>query len=93
MGRRKRSRKPLARVATEADGPREPGRFSARRKTETILRVLRGEPLDSLVWEFGVTAATIAHWREQFLADGQAARLTIEMKRSSACGRRSARSP
>ena len=73
MGRRKRSRKPLARGATEADGLREPGRFSARRKTETILRMLRGEPLDGLAGELGVTAATLAHWREQFLAGGHAA--------------------
>src|SRR5499426_1390888 len=75
MGRRKRSRNPLGRAATaaEAEGLREPGRFSARRKTETILRMLRGEPLDSLARELGVTAATLAHWREQFLTGGQAA--------------------
>ena len=73
MGRRKRSRKPIARGTPEADGPREPGRFSARRKTETILRMLRGEPLDGLARERGVTAATLAHWREQFLAGGHAA--------------------
>ena len=73
MGRRKRSRKPLTRGAPEGNGLREPGRFSARRKTETILRMLRGEPLDSLARELGVTAATLAHWREQFLAGGHAA--------------------
>src|SRR5262245_6643572 len=73
MRRRKRSKKPLARPATDAAGLREPGRFSARRKTETILRMLRGEPLDRLARELGVTAATLAHWREQFLAGGQAA--------------------
>jgi len=73
MGRRKRSRKAPARGAGEADGLREAGRFSARRKTETILRMLRGEPLDSLARELGVTAATLAHWREQFLTGGQAA--------------------
>ncbi len=74
MGRRKRDRKTLARAAaTDADGSREPGRFSARRKTETILRMLRGEPLDGLARELGVTAATLATWREQFLAGGQAA--------------------
>ena len=40
----------LARAATpaDADGLREPGRFSARRKTETILRTLRGGP--STAW-------------------------------------------
>jgi transposase-like protein len=35
--------------------------------------MLRGEPLDSLARELGVTAATLAAWREQFLAGGQAA--------------------
>ncbi len=72
MGRRKRDRKALARAAAgpDAEGPREAGRFSARRKTETILRMLRGEPLDSLARELGVTAATLASWREQFLAGG-----------------------
>jgi transposase-like protein len=56
-----------------ADGAREAGRFSARRKTETILRLLRGESLDSLARELGVTAATLAQWRESFLTGGQAA--------------------
>jgi transposase-like protein len=75
MGRRKRHRKSLAGAAAPAgaDGAREPGRFSARRKTETILRMLRGESLDGLARELGVTAATLAQWREQFLAGGQSA--------------------
>ena len=75
MARRKGHRKSLARAAgpADADGGREPGRFSARRKTETILRMLRGEALDGLAREFGVTAATLAQWREQFLTGGQAA--------------------
>ena len=76
MARRKGKRSLPARAAAPAgaaDGGREPGRFSARRKTETILRGLRGEPLDSLARELGVTAATLAHWREEFLAGGQAA--------------------
>jgi transposase len=71
MGKRKRDRKSVPGAA--ADGGREPGRFSARRKTATILRLLRGEPLDSVARELGVTAATLAQWREQFLAGGQAA--------------------
>jgi hypothetical protein len=45
-----------------ADGGR------GRRRAETILRMLRGELLDSLACEVGVTAATLATWREQFLA-------------------------
>jgi transposase-like protein len=75
MGKRKRDRKSPAEAGAPAggDGAREPGRFSARRKTDTILRMLRGEPLDTLARELGVTAATLAHWREEFLAGGQAA--------------------
>ena len=75
MGRRKGIRKSLGRApaAASADGGREPGRFSARRKTEVILRLLRGEPLDTLARELGVTAGTLAQWREQFLGGGQAA--------------------
>jgi hypothetical protein len=51
----------------------ERGRWSSRRKTEVVLRVLRGEDLDALSRELGVTAGTIAQWREQFLAGGQLA--------------------
>src|SRR5262245_27790481 len=77
MSRRKKERRALARAAAAAgagaDGSREPGRFSARRKTETILRLLRGESLDTLARELGVTAATLAQWREVFLGGGQTA--------------------
>jgi transposase-like protein len=72
MGRRKGDRKAGAARPAAADGPREPGRFSARRKTEAIVRLLRGEPLDTRARELGVTAATLAQWREQFLTAGPA---------------------
>ena len=49
------------------------GRFSARRKTDAVLRLLRGEDLDLLSRELGVTAATLSGWRDDFLAGGQAA--------------------
>jgi transposase-like protein len=49
------------------------GRFSAQRKTDAVLRLLRGEDLDSLSRELGVTAATLSTWREDFLAGGKAA--------------------
>ena len=51
----------------------ERGRWSSRRKTEVVRRVLRGEDLDALSRELGVTAGTIAQWRGQVLAGGQAA--------------------
>src|SRR5919205_3149431 len=56
----------------EASRP-ERGRWSSRRKTEVVVRVLRGEDLDALSRELGVTAGVIAGWRDQFLAGGQAA--------------------
>jgi transposase-like protein len=49
------------------------GRFSARRKTEAVLRLLRGEDLDTLSRELGVTAATLSSWRDSFLDGGTAA--------------------
>lgn len=57
-------------MAQEEGSPR---RFSARRKQEAVLRLLRGEELDALSRELGVTAAALSHWREMFLAGGQAA--------------------
>ena len=53
--------------------PGERGRFSAPRKAATVLRLLRGESLELLSRELGVTAATLAGWRDDFLAGGQAA--------------------
>ncbi len=49
------------------------GRFSARRKAEAVLRLLRGEDLDALSRELGVTAATLSSWRDSFLDGGTAA--------------------
>ena len=37
----------------------EQGRFSARRKRETVLRLLRGESLEAVSRELGVTAARL----------------------------------
>ena len=55
----------------------EPGRsdrarFSSRRKMEAVLRLLRGETLDALSRQLGVTAAAVSSWRDEFLAGGQA---------------------
>src|SRR5947209_4717608 len=49
------------------------GRFSARRKTEAVLRLLRGEDLDTLSRELGVAAAALSSWRAAFLDGGTAA--------------------
>lgn len=50
----------------------ERGRFSSRKKLEAVLRVLRGEDLDLVSREVGLTAARLSEWRDQFLAGGQA---------------------
>jgi transposase-like protein len=60
----------------------ERGRFSSRKKVDAVLRVLRGEELDLVSRELGVTAATLSDWRDQFLASGQAG-----LKRRAADGR------
>lgn len=52
-------------------GPPEQGRFSARRKLEAVLALLRGEDLDALSRQLGVTAATLSQWRDQVLAAGR----------------------
>ena len=47
------------------------GRFSARRKRATVLRLLRGEDLESVPRELGITAARASQWRDRFLAAGR----------------------
>jgi hypothetical protein len=61
------------RPADVAADNQDRGRFSARRKTKVILRLLRGEDIDLISREIGVTAATVSGWRDHFLAGGQAA--------------------
>lgn len=46
-------------------------RWSARRKVEAVLRLLRGESLDIVSRELGVKPSTLAEWREVFLRSGQ----------------------
>ena len=46
-------------------------RWSARRKEQVVLRLLRGESLDLLAREAGQPAGRIASWREEFLAAGR----------------------
>ena len=66
-----RSRRPSNTALPPASSDR--GRWSSRRKSEIVLRVLRGEDLDTLSRECGITASTIAGWRDRFLAGGQSA--------------------
>jgi transposase len=52
------------------------GRLSRQRKREAVLRLLRGEDLETVSRSLGVTAATLAGWREAFLAAGEASLAT-----------------
>jgi transposase len=52
------------------------GRMSRQRKTAAVLRLLRGEDLETVSRELGVTAATLTGWHDAFLAGGEAALTT-----------------
>ena len=52
------------------------GRMSRQRKTAAVLRLLRGEDLETVSRELGVTAATLSGWHDAFLAGGEAALTT-----------------
>ena len=62
----------MTKKSAKTDTP-DRGRSSARRKTDAVLRLLRGEDLDTLSRELGVTAATPRGWRDAFLDGGTAA--------------------
>ncbi len=58
-----------------APAPRSPGsggRFSVGRKVAVIRRMWRGEDLDALSRELGVTAATLRNWEKECVAGGEA---------------------
>jgi hypothetical protein len=59
---------PIAGSASRQDK----GRWSSRRKTEVVLRLLRGETLDALSRELGVSSARLAEWRDEAIAAMQA---------------------
>ena len=61
-------RSPTAGSASRQDR----GRWSSRRKTEAVLRILRGETLDALSRELGVSSARLAEWRDEAIAAMQA---------------------
>lgn len=56
-----------------AAAPGRGGRMSRQRKTAAVLRLLRGEDLETVSRGLGVTAATLSEWRDAFLVAGEAA--------------------
>ena len=59
-----------------AAAPGRGGRMSRQRKTAAVMRLLRGEDLETVSRSLGVTAATLNTWRDAFLAAGEAALTT-----------------
>ena len=55
----------------EAGDYRSRPRWSAGKKMEAVLRLLRGEPLVVLSRELGVEAHRLAAWRDDFLEGGK----------------------
>jgi hypothetical protein len=50
--------------------------MSRQRKTAAVMRLLRGEDLETVSRGLGVTAAALTMWRDAFLAAGEAALAT-----------------
>jgi transposase len=57
----------------QAGDHRSRPRWSAGKKVEAVLRLLRGEPLETLSRELGVGAHRLAAWRDDFLEGGKEA--------------------
>ena len=50
----------------------ERGRWSSKKKMDAVLRLLKGEDLDTLSRELRLNAATLSSWRDVFLVNGLA---------------------
>ena len=66
-------RAPNAGAGAPSGGAGPERRFSARRKLAAVMRLLRGEPLETLAREFDVTVARLSEWRDRALAGAEAA--------------------
>jgi transposase InsO family protein len=69
----KKARKPTTTAAEEpmgSEGVELPERWSVQRKTELVLRLLRGEPLDGVSGESQVPAYELESWKRVFLETG-----------------------
>ena len=69
-----KARKPTTTPGSEppsAEGLELPERWSVQRKTELVLRLLRGEALDALSRESQVPAHEPESWKRVFLKQGR----------------------
>ena len=60
-----------AKEAAEGRPETTPERWSVRRKTEVVLRLLRGEDLGEVSREVEVSPPELEEWRRVFLETGQ----------------------
>ena len=70
-------------------------RWSAGKKMDAVLRLLRGESLEELSRELGVEAHRLTAWRDDFLAGGKEGlkgQRPTDPPTTRRCGRLSARS-
>lgn len=77
MGARRRAGESEGARRATGDSPAaatrpDSGRFSSQRKLDAVLRLLRGEDLDTVSRQLGVTAARLSEWRDEFIAAGKA---------------------
>ena len=73
MTRKKRDREAAAATddAKASAARSDKGRFSSKKKLEAVLRLMRGEDLDLVSREIGVSGAKLSEWREAFLVGAQ----------------------
>lgn len=57
-------------VVAEKKGSGREVRWSVRRKTDAVMRLLRGEDLDTVARELRVEAHRLAAWRDEFMSGG-----------------------
>ncbi len=58
-------------IGSEPEDPDVPERWSAKRKAEVVLRLLRGDALDDVSRETQVPAHQLEAWQRRFLEGGQ----------------------
>ena len=60
-------------AGAEGSTPRHRRRMSARRKQDAVVRLLRGEPLETVARELNITVARLSEWRDRALVGAEAA--------------------
>ena len=73
MGGEEGGRSPTGATPIAGTGPLPPnGRWSVRRKSEVVMRMLAGESIDSLSRELGVEPYRLERWRDKALSGMEA---------------------